>query len=162
MTDVGSARTATHQAGGAAAAVAGLTALIATINLVSDTSIMGLNAWSYLDASLFGLVAWRVWCGSRAWAVTGLALYVLEVTINVVTHPPGVSILTIIILAALINGVRGTFALHKFREWRKQEEMAAAQQMAYQAGATQGYLSTAQGYMPTTAVPPPPPPVQPK
>lgn len=98
-----------------------------------------------VDAALFAVVAWRTWCGSRAFAVAGLSLYALEVLYNVVTHPPGVGILTIIIMLALINGVRGTFGLHKFEEMKKQEQMMQPPPMAYQAA------------MPTTSVPPPPP-----
>lgn len=113
---------------------------------------MGIRAWSLLDAALFGVVAWRIWCGSRAFAIAGLSLYGLEVLYGIVTHPPGVGILTIIIMLALINGVRGTFGLHKFEEIKKQEQMYQPPPMAYQAA------------MPTTLVPPPPPlpPDQPK
>jgi hypothetical protein len=85
--------------------------------------------------------------------VAGLSLYALEVLYGVVTHPPGIGILTIIIMLALINGVRGTFGLHKFEELKKQQMMyQPPQPMAYQAA------------MPTTSVPPPPPlpPEQPK
>jgi hypothetical protein len=81
--------------------------------------------------------------------VAGLSLYGLEVLYGVVTHPPGVGILTIIIILALINGVRGTFGLHKYEQLKLQEAMyAAPPPMAYQAP---------QFYMPTTSTPPPPP-----
>ncbi len=107
---------------------------------------MGIGASALVDAALFGVVAWRVWCGSRWFAIGGLSLYVLEVLYNVVKHPPGVGILTVIIMLALINGVRGTFGLHKFEEMKKQEQMMhQPPPMAYAAA------------MPTTSVPPPPP-----
>jgi hypothetical protein len=148
--DEDSARSAAHTAGGWAAAVAGLTTLLAIISIFSSVSLLGINAYSLVDAALFGVVAWRVWCGSRGWAIAGLALYGLEVVYAVVTHPPGVGILTIIVLLALINGVRGTFALHKYTQMnRQQQAMSAAQ-----AAGAQSY----QPSMPTTAVPPPPPP----
>jgi hypothetical protein len=149
--DEDSARDAAHMAGGWAGVVAGLTTLFAVISIFGGVSVLGIRAWSLLDAALFGVVAWRVWAGSRAWAVTGLSLYCLEVLYGMVTHPPGVGILTIIIVLALINGVRGTFGLHKFIEMRQQQMMIQQPPMAYQAA------------MPSTSVPPPPPmPEQPK
>ena len=142
--DEDSARDAAHKAGGWAGVVAGLTALLALVSF-SGTRIMGIGPLALVDAALFGVVAWRIWCGSRAFAVAGLSLYSLEVLYAVVTRPPGVGVLTVIIMLALINGVRGTFGLHKFEEMKKQQMMQQPPPMAYQAA------------MPTTSVPPPPP-----
>ena len=152
--DEDSARDAAHMAGGWAGVVAGLTTLLAVISIAGGGSFMGIGAWSLVDAAFFGVVAWRIWCGSRLFAVIGLSLYALEVLYNVVTHPPGIGILPVIIMLALINGVRGTFGLHKFEELKKQ-------QMMYQPPPPMAY----QAAMPTTSVPPPPPlppPEQPK
>jgi hypothetical protein len=143
--DEDSARDAAHMAGGWAGVVAGITAIFAIVSIVGGPRIMGMNAFSLIDAGLFAVVAWQTWRGSRAFAVTGLALYGLEVLYAVATHPPGIGILTIIILLALVNGVRGTFGLHKY-EQINQQQMAMNQPapMAYQAA------------MPSTSVPPPP------
>jgi hypothetical protein len=151
--DEDSARSAAHVAGGWAGVVAGLTTLLAVVSIAGGGSFMGIGPWSLIDAALFGVVAWRIWCGSRWFAVAGLSLYALEVVYSVATHPPGVGILTVIIMLALINGVRGTFGLHKFEVLKKQQQMMyQPQPMAYAAA------------MPTTSVPPPPPlpPDQPK
>jgi hypothetical protein len=126
VSDEDSARTAAHMAAGWAAVVAGVTTLVSLLSLAGMFRMPGIGPSSLLDAALFGLVAWRVWNGSRAWAVAGLALYCLEIVWSVVTHPPGVGILTVLILLALINGVRGTFGLHKFLEAKKQQSMAAS------------------------------------
>jgi hypothetical protein len=126
--------------------VAGLTTIFAIISMVSPVRVLGIGPAALLDAVLFGVVAWRVWVGSRAWAIAGLVLYCFEIIWSVVTHPPGVGILTIIILLALINGVRGTFGLHKYMEMNKPQPVL---QSAPSAFAT---------YMPTTSTPPPPPP----
>jgi len=147
--DEESARDAAHKAGGWAAFVAGLTALFAVISLTSGTSVMGADGWSLIDAALFAAVAWRTWCGSRGWAIAGLAIYCIGVLYRIASHPPGVSILTIFIILALINGVRGTFALHRFIEMKKQEAMNAMVDTGAQAY---------QAYASTTSVPPPPPP----
>ena len=138
-------------AGGWAAVVAGLTTLLAIISMVTETSILGAGPWSLLDAALFGVVAWRVWCGSRAWAIAGLSLYLLEIGFSLATRGSGIGVLTVIIILALINGVRGTFELHKHVEMRKQQEAM---------GAAAGSSPTLSSYsfMPTTSVPPPPPP----
>jgi hypothetical protein len=150
--DEDSARDAAHLAGGWAGVVAGITALFSIISMVGGGSIFGITPWSLIDAGLFAVVAWQTWRGSRTFAVAGLGLYGLGVLYRVVTHPPGIGILTVIIMLALINGVRGTFGLQKFIEQRKQLELAPPLPMAYQAA------------MPTTSVPPPPPlpPQQPK
>lgn len=151
ITDEDSARSASHVAGGWAAFVAGLTTLLAVGSIVTSGPVMGITGSSLVDAGLFAAVAWRTWVGSRAWAVTGLALYSLEIVWNVVTHPPGIGIFTILVLIGLVNGVRGTFKLHQYEELRKQrglEEQAAV-------AAAQGQSSS--GFMPTSGTPPPPP-----
>jgi hypothetical protein len=147
--DEDSARDAAHMAGGWAGVVAGLTTLFAVISIVGGIRVLGIGPLSLVDAALFGVVAWQTWRGSRAFAVAGLSLYSLGVLYAVVTHPPGIGILTVIIVLALINGVRGTFGLHKFLEMKKQQAMSEPPAMAYQAS------------MPTTSVPPPPPPLTP-
>jgi hypothetical protein len=149
IVDEDSARSAAHYAGGWAAAVAGFTAVLALISMASSSTSLKIGPSALLDAALFGVVAWRVWCGSRAWAVAGLTLYCLEIAYNVATNPPGVGILTIIVVLALINGVRGTFTLHKYTAERRLQELNAAQVMT-----NQSY----QPYMPSTSTPPPPPP----
>jgi hypothetical protein len=143
--DEDSARSAAHMAGGWAAAVAGITTLLAVIGMVSSFRMV--PPTGLIDAALFAVVAWRVWNGSRAWAITGLALYSLEVVINIVTHPPGVGVLTIIVYLALINGIRGTFGLHKFVQINTPQPVAL--------------VATAGSQMPTSGTPPPPPPTLP-
>jgi hypothetical protein len=151
ISDEDSARSAAHMAGGWAAVVAGLTAVLSIISIAGSVSLMGASPMGLIDAALFGIVAWRVWNGSRAWAVTGLVLYCLEIIFNVISRPPGVGILTFIILLALINGVRGTFGLHKYVEMNK----AQIQAQPAAPGAAMG------SYMPTSSTPPPPPPPPP-
>jgi len=71
------ARDAAHMAG-LAGVVAGLTTLFALISMRAECALWN---WplSLIDALCFGVVAWRTWCGSRAFAVAGLSLYGLEV-----------------------------------------------------------------------------------
>lgn len=144
ITDEESARSAAHMAGGWAAAVTGLTTLLVVINMLSSSRILGIGPSALLDAALFGIVAWRVWNGSRPWAIAGLSLYALEIAWNVVHNPPGIGILTIIILLALINGVRGTFRLHAYMEAGRPQPQVMMQAAPHGT------------FMPTTSTPPPP------
>ena len=147
ISDEDSARSAARKAGGWAGIIGGLTGLVVVIKMFA-TGQNG-EAAGLLDAALFGVVAWRVWNGSRPWAVAGLALYLLETVVAMVTHPPGISIFTFIIVLALVNGVRGTFKLHQYVEARKQQEAMA------QAAAA---AAVAVPQIPTFSAPPPPRP----
>jgi hypothetical protein len=72
-------------AGGWAGAVAGITTLLAIVSIAGGVRFMGIGPWSLVDAALFAVVAWRIWCGSRWFAVAGLSLYSLEVLYSVAT-----------------------------------------------------------------------------
>jgi hypothetical protein len=150
IVDEDSARSAAHMAGGWAAIIAGITAVVAVVRMFAS----GQNeaALSLVDAALFGVVAWRVWNGSRPWAVAGLALYCLEIVISVINRPPGVGIFTVIVILALVNGVRGTFKLHQYVEARKQQEAMVQSAAAAAAAMPQ---------IPTFSAPPPPRPPSP-
>ncbi len=147
ISDEDSARSAAHKAGGWAGAIAGVTAVVVVIKIF--TTGHNEEAAGLLDAALFGVVAWRVWNGSRPWAIAGLVMYLLEIAAAIVTHPPGVSILTFFAFLALINGVRGTFKLHEHVEARKQQEAMTQAAAAAVAAAPQ---------IPTFSAPPPPRP----
>ncbi len=138
IVDEDSALDASHKAGGWAAFVAGLTVLLAGIGMATGSVLMGIGPSALVDAALFSLVAWRVWNGSRPWAVAGLALYLFEVGWNL-THHHGVGILTVIVVLALANGVRGTFALHNYRA--EKEKMMQSQPNAQASAASAGSTS---------------------
>jgi len=135
-----SALDASHKAGGWAAFVAGLTVLLVVIGMLTGSALMGISPSALVDAALFGLVAWRVWNGSRPWAVAGLVLYLFEILWNL-THHHGVGLLTLIVVLALANGVRGTFALHNYRA--EKAEMMQSQQNSQASAAAAGSTSIA-------------------
>ena len=108
--------------------------------MATGSVLMGIGPSALVDAALFGIVAWRVWNGSRPWAVAGLALYLFEVGWNL-THHHGVGILTVIVVLALANGVRGTFALHNYRA--EKEKMMQSQPNAQASAASAGSTSIA-------------------
>lgn len=138
--DEESALDASHKAGGWAGFIGAFTALLATISLVTGTTLMGIEGGALFDAALFGIVAWRVWNGSRPWAVAGLTLYLFEIGWNL-THHGGFGILTVIVVLALVNGVRGTFALHNYRA--EKAKMMESQPNSQASAAAAGSASIA-------------------
>ena len=100
----------------AAVFCASVTALFATISIFTHSAVIGVNAGAYLDAVLFGIVAWRIRSRSKVFAVLGLCLYVVEKIYQYATQPH-VAIfgifMVIVLLLAFISGIRGTFAFHR-------------------------------------------------
>lgn len=112
----------------AAVVCAVITTLIATIALVSNKSIMGVDPMAYADAALFAIIAWRIRARSKIFAVAGLALFVLEKIFQYATQPPSVSfgiLVAVALLLAFISGVRGTFAYHRMKDAAELEQAAA-------------------------------------
>ena len=99
----------------AAGFVAAITAVVATIALVSGSAIAGIDAWAYLDAVLFAAITFGIYKLSRFAAVAGLVLYVLEslYAMAQLAGPRSGIVLRIIITLAFIHAVRGTFAYRR-------------------------------------------------
>jgi hypothetical protein len=96
-------------------------ALIAILSIVYRQPILGLDAWGLIDAVIFAWMAWRISKASRAWAIVGLLMYLLEVGYKLVTNPSGaLGVLTIIFILTYINAIRGAFAYHRFRRAENQ------------------------------------------
>ena len=67
-----------------------------------------------LDAALFGVIAWGLWRRSRAAALSGLLLYVIEKTDRwLEVGPPRNPTLVVIFVLAFVAGIRGTLAYHR-------------------------------------------------
>jgi hypothetical protein len=112
--DKDSAEEATKAATGISYFIAAVTGLIAILTFVYSKPILGLNGWSLLDAGLFVVIGWRIGKLSRAWAVVGLALYLLETADSIGRRGLGFSIVSIVFVIAYINALRGVFAYHKY------------------------------------------------
>jgi len=99
----------------AALACAGVIALIATVSVFAQASVIGIDPFAYVDALLFAIIAWRIRRRSRAFAVIGLVLFILEKIYQFATQPMAYSgaIVAIALLVAFANGIRGTFAYHR-------------------------------------------------
>jgi hypothetical protein len=115
--DESSAEAATKPAVGASGFFAAVTGLIATLSIVYHRPVLGFNGWSFVDAILFVVIAWRIKRMSRAWAVLGFLIYLLEVGFNFATNKAGaIGVLTVIFILTYIGAIRGTFAFHRYRQ----------------------------------------------
>ena len=93
----------------AAVACAVVTAALALL------SIMGFDSGALVDAALFAIIAWGLWKKSRAAAVCGLLLYVVERLYMWSTVGMQNPIVPVLLTLFFINGVRGTFAWKRLK-----------------------------------------------
>jgi hypothetical protein len=110
------AREAARLGAGAAAFVAGVTALFSVLAIFGAQIFTGFSPTSLVDAGLFAIVAWRTYRMSRSWAVVGLSLFIVERAYSIYAHGMTAMagfVVGILLLLAFVNGVRGTFAYHK-------------------------------------------------
>ena len=103
-----SARVASRQGMWAAWIVAATTASASLLGLG------GLTAWGLVDAALCILVGYGIRRDSRVAAILGLTYFTLA-TVSRMAHMGAGGILTPVIFLLFLNGVRGTFAVHRRR-----------------------------------------------
>ena len=79
-------------------------------------SLLGvlLSRWALVDAALFGIAAWHIRRMSRSWSVIALILYLFEIEA------------TLIVLYALVSGVRGTISYHRYSKTSETSSLPAA------------------------------------
>jgi hypothetical protein len=95
--------------------VAALTGLVSLLSLLSVTQI--LSGWAILDALLFGVLGFFMLRGSRAAAVLGLILYVIELVAAIAaTGNPAGLIVGLFFTSAFISGVRGAYVLKRLKD----------------------------------------------
>jgi hypothetical protein len=106
----------------AACFVAGMTAILALISIAAPSPLgFPVNAWSLIDAMIFGVIAWGIYYASRIAAVTALIYYAVGQVFMIATtidsaRKYSVNPVTILVLLAFINSIRGTFAYHRLRK----------------------------------------------
>ncbi|MGB6630131.1 MAG: hypothetical protein WBE52_02750, partial [Terriglobales bacterium] len=83
--DTYSAKYATTTAVWISYLIAAVNGIIAILSLAYHKPTLGINGWGLLNAALFAVVGWGIGRLSRAWAVVGLSLYLLEVLIAIGT-----------------------------------------------------------------------------
>ena len=110
----------------AALVTASFTTLFGVLAVRGVTAVtnLGIDAYTFVDASLFLGAAFGIWRGWRAAAVFGLALFILEKLFFWVStgRPPGGFAAVLII--AFLNGVRGTYALHRLSKMPVSSDVA--------------------------------------
>ena len=109
IVDIESAKEAAKSGFWAATIASVAIAISATIVLVSQKEFASIALWSYIDAVLYGVVAWRVKKFSRVFTVFGIALCVFGMVVWGTT-----GWVVVILLLMFINGARGIFAYHRF------------------------------------------------
>jgi hypothetical protein len=107
---------AAREGAGAAVFVAAVTVVFSVLAIFGFQILPGFSPVSLVDATLFAIVAWRIYKMSRAWAVVGLLLFIAERAYSIYAHGMTATagfVVGIFILLGFIHGVRGTFAYHK-------------------------------------------------
>jgi len=115
IVDEASAETAAKEAVGYAIVVAIITAAIATASVFYGRPVGGFDAWNYLDAALVGGIAFGLWKRSRFAAVAGVVYWMISAAVKL-ADGQRFGIVTLLILLGFIHGIRGTFALAKYRK----------------------------------------------
>jgi hypothetical protein len=120
ITDLATARSVGRQGAIAAFFCAAMTAFFAALAVggVEGSQILNIDAWALIDAALFFIIGICIWEMSRVFAVSGLLLYLLERVFMWAENPELASkgiLISIFMVFAFVNGIRGTFAFHRFR-----------------------------------------------
>jgi hypothetical protein len=113
--DEHSARKAARAASWAAFFVAFVTGVVAFLASAGMALFKGVGPAAWLDAVVFATLGVGIWRMSRIAAVVALVLYIVEriVMVPVVGLNP---VMMIAMVTCFAQGVRGTWAFHKFRQ----------------------------------------------
>jgi len=106
--DIESARETAHTA-------AIWSGVLTGFNLLTGV-LAGLSIFVLVVCLVYGIAAWRIYQGSRAWAVTAFVLFVFQALLVLFRLPLIWSVLTPFAFLALMNGVRATSSLEKLEE----------------------------------------------
>jgi hypothetical protein len=117
ISDLPDAVVASNKGVWAAGIVAGITFIITTLSLFLRQGVAGIDAWSYIDAIVFGLIAWGISRRSRICAVSGLVLFAIEKVIQLAKYGLGILGLAVagFFIVLFVVGIKGTFAFHRLR-----------------------------------------------
>jgi hypothetical protein len=103
----------------AAVIVASVTAIVGLVTLYAHASIMGVYGRpALISAVMFAAIGFGIYRRSRAAAICGLLLFLIDRLVTLATQPVNVggTIVAAILALYFIHGVRGTFAYRKFSD----------------------------------------------
>lgn len=136
---VATARRVTRQGIIASLVLAGVTtafAIAATQNALPPELLERdevFNPLLFIDALLYGAIAWGIQRMSRIAAIAGLSIYLLSRVLlqmsGIPTNLFGMAVTTLISVA-FINAIRGTFAYHRFKRQQGAESNPANPSLA--------------------------------
>jgi hypothetical protein len=95
-----------------AAALAVITAILATAEVLRDTT-EGMEVEGLASAVVFAGIAFGIYRKSWVAAISGLALYLASRGYAWVKVGPNLGVIPILVALAFLHGVRGTIAFHK-------------------------------------------------
>jgi hypothetical protein len=87
--------------------------------------ILGLDAWAFIDAFLFAIVAFGMWKLNRVAAILGLLLYVWGQFQLLSTQGTAVGVMAVFFAIMWFNGIRASLRYHKLLSTRNVQENAA-------------------------------------
>jgi hypothetical protein len=103
----------TLKTGAFACAIVAVTTIFAASYSIYREPILDLDAWSYVDAVLFAILGYGIFRGSRVAAIIALVIFVWSRYVMYVDEGKFGGVLSILVLAMFITGVRGAFAYNK-------------------------------------------------
>jgi len=95
-----------------------LTASLGIAAIVLDHPVLGITGWALVDAAVFAVVAWRVYCLSLLWAFAGFVLFVGERVFSFMNNQGSIASLVVGVLFGLmyLHAVRGGLHLSEVRK----------------------------------------------
>jgi hypothetical protein len=121
--------------------VAAVTGCAAIISIFSEHKVLGVDGWGLFDAGMFTLFGWRIWKLSRVFAVLGLVLYCAEAAYKLADGGGSpASLIMILFIWGLIQGIRGTFAYKRFQPITTSPEENPGQAGMPQEGRIKGWI----------------------
>ncbi|MFD3157363.1 hypothetical protein ACFIJ5_10950 [Haloimpatiens sp. FM7330] len=102
-------------------------AIITTISIalsMSGHAILDVDYWTFIDVGLVLIIAFGIHKMSRIAAILGLVFYTAEKVMAIVLSGGRFSFLIIVFIIAYIEGIRGTFAYHKYKKQAKNMDIS--------------------------------------
>ncbi|SES05082.1 hypothetical protein SAMN04487944_11652 [Gracilibacillus ureilyticus] len=132
---------AMNNASGVAFFQAGFMAIVITVLLWLDKDLLGLSAYSYIDAAIFGCLAVGVKMRSRVAGVM-LVIYFIIAQIVTISMAGAAGIFVAILFGYIyIKGMRASFSYHKNPETTKEKEYSVIGMISFAIAMIQLFLA---------------------